>query len=291
MGVVATQTACGPLNRRFLMQMQGRTGVAASSSALIVLHDEGESAGQAPLTTRWWFGGLAQRERILLVYAHGGPRANDNPVPYDRSSVWQTDDDAHPAVNDFEYLRAIVDDLRVQREGPPDVPPQLLASNADVFLAGYGSGAMMALAAAARHPERYSGVAAFLPNRSLRPGELDLGAAARRAAGEHRLRSVLVALRAASDGANEDAVAIAAEWAAALGIDASSARASRHDPGIVRIDSNLTGAVALRVLRLSAEVDPFPLPGGIGEARAASQARPFFFDGPDAAWEFFQQRN
>ena len=83
------------------------------------------------------------------------------------AGVWQTDEGVHPAVDDHEYLRAIVDSLRERREGPPDAPQQLLAGDAEVFLAGYGSGAVMALAAAMQHPERYSGVAAFLTPRTV----------------------------------------------------------------------------------------------------------------------------
>jgi poly(3-hydroxybutyrate) depolymerase len=139
--VFEQQTRCGPLRRRYLLRMP--TGGTAGAPLLIVLNAAGQSAEQAPLETRWRFDDLAQHERAVLVYPNGSPslkKDEDEPI---HAGVWQIDDGAHPAVDDVAYLQAVVDDLRGRRG---------LDRAGDVFLAGYGSGAWMALAAAARRP-------------------------------------------------------------------------------------------------------------------------------------------
>jgi poly(3-hydroxybutyrate) depolymerase len=268
--VFTTETSCGSLTRRYLVRAPA--GDAASAPVLIVLHDAGQSAEQAQIITRWWFDDLAQRERAVLVYANGSQTVLRGQNAWLNAGVWQTDEGAHPAVDDSEYLRGIVDHLQ-EKTG--------LAQSGEVFLAGYGSGAVMALAAALRHPERYVGVAAFLPTRPLRSE--DLVGSPRPELGGGRLSSVFVALPAAGT----DASAIAVHWARALGSEAGAIRVTR-ERGIQRIDSSLASGVALRILRLSPEVDPFPVPGG-GDplTSTASRAGPFFLDGPGAAWDFF----
>jgi poly(3-hydroxybutyrate) depolymerase len=294
-GVVAMESACGQMNRRVLLQKL--EGTAASAAALILLHDAGQSPEQNVLySTRGWVNDLARRERFLLVFANGSPRVNGEPATGDRAEtdlyagVWQTDEGVHPAVDDHEYLRAIVADVRERREGPPDVPRQLLAADGEVFLAGYGSGAVMALAAALRHPERYSGVAAFLTPRTLPLAALARAGAPRRVLTDRRLRSVFVVLPPGSDDGAEDAVAVARHWAEVLGSELGAVRSTREPPGVQRIDARLEDGTALRILLLAARVDPFPLPGaGDGVVGAAARANPFFFDGARAAWEFLRQ--
>ncbi|MEO8182771.1 MAG: hypothetical protein ABI895_28390 [Deltaproteobacteria bacterium] len=271
--VFENETDCGPLKRRYLVRVPA--GDASSSPVLIVLHDAGETAEEAQLPTRWWFEDLAQRKRALLVYANGSQsvlRMVSGPI---NAGVWQTDEGAHPAVDDSEYLRGVVEQLREKRH----------LARGEVFLAGYGSGAVMALTAALRHPERYAGVAAFLPSRL--PWKEDLGAGPGPTERDRRLRSVFVAL---SDAPRTDASAIAVQWAAALGGEPGAIRVTWGKPGIQRVDSSLASGVALRIVRLSRGRDPFPAPGG-GELlpRKSSQASPTFFDGPGAAWEFFHQ--
>jgi predicted esterase len=299
--VFDTETAgCGPLKRRYLERVPPEA--AAPGAAWIVLHDAGQSAEAALLETRWWFGELARRTSTLLVYANGGPLDTSAPgapqvfpgaIALQRNAgVWQGDRGAHPAVDDVAYLHGIVDDLNAQRA---------LQKDSEVFLAGYGSGAVMALVAAMQHPEQYSGVAAFLP--SLSPGSAELrkalaSAVAPRVLGGARewrpavwaLRSIFIVLPST---AGKDPSALAEQWAGAFGAEPGAIHVMRQKPGLQRIDTKLGGdLVELRILLLSKQVDPFPLPGGGDEtARAASMARPFFFDGPGAAWDFFQRAN
>lgn len=270
--VVENQTDCGALKRRYLVRVPA--GEASSSSpVLIVLHDAGESAEAAQLPTDWGFDDLAQRERAVLVYANGSPSVLGTASGPINAGVWQTDEGAHPAVDDSEYLRGVVEQLQEKRQ----------LARGEVLLAGYGSGAVMALTAALRHPERYAGVAAFLPSRL--PWKEDLGGAPRRTKQGSRLRSVFVAL---PDAPRIDASAIAVQWAAALGSEPGAIRVTRAKPGIQQVDSSLASGVALRIVRLSRELDSFLVPGdGEPLPRKASKANPSFFDGPGAAWDFF----
>lgn len=266
-----TQTACGPLTRRYLV----RPGVAlaADPPMLIVLHDGGQSAEQAQMLTRWWFDEIAERKPVVLVYANGAPPTAPADVRWAHAGVWQTDAAAHPAVDDSAYLDAIVADVRA-RHG---------FTQGEVFLAGYGSGAAMALTAALRHVDRYAGVAAFLPSRAPLP--VDISARIGEP-GKYPLRSIFVAQRRSAD---ENPSNIPFEWAAMFGTEPGPVRVTRQKPGVRRIDSMLRGGVELRVVSLPDQVDPFPDPGGGDRlARAESERRPFFFDGPGAAWEFFQ---
>jgi poly(3-hydroxybutyrate) depolymerase len=283
-GVFETETArCGPLTRRYLVRPSSEQAPSSPSSpVLIVLHDAGQSPEQAQIATRWWFDDVSQRKFAVLVYANGAPILTQTGGPSLHVGIWQTDAAAHPAVDDFAYLQGIVRDLRAKRG----------LAQGEVFLAGYGSGAVMALAAALQHPDRYAGVAAFLPTRLPRKEELGAALSAPGqllppALGRHGLGSIFVAQPRA---AGENPSAVAFEWAALFGSEAGPVRVTRQKPGIRRIDSTLVGGVQLRILSLPKQVNPFPDPGGTDPlARAASEKRPDFFDGPGAAWEFFEQ--
>lgn len=288
-GVFETETAgCGPLTRRYLVRTSTEYApVSPVSPVLIVLHDGGESPEQAQNTTRWWFDDVTERKFAVLVYANGAPTLTQTVGPSPHAGIWQTDRAAHPAVDDVAYLQAIVQDLRAR----------LGLANGEIFLAGYGSGAVMALAAALQHPDRYAGVAAFLPARMPRKAELGAALSAPGqllplALGRHGLSSIFVAQRSVT-GENPSAVAF--EWAALFGTEPGALRVTRQKSGIRRIDTMLTHdkreLLPLRILSLPEQVDPFPAPGGMDRlARAASEKRPYFFDGPGAAWDFFEQQ-
>lgn len=268
-----TQTGCGPLTRRYLVRREVHA-LASAPPVLIVLHDGGQSAEQAQLLTRWWFDDLAQRKPLVLVYANGSPPATPADARWTHSGVWQTDAGAHPAVDDAAYLDAVVADLRAWRDLAPG----------EVFLAGYGTGATMALSAALRHPDRYAGVAAFLPSGA--PLAVDISPRLIQP-GLHPLRSLFVVQRRTKD---ENPSGIAFEWAALFGTEPGPVRVTRQKRGARRIDAALRGGVDLRVVSLPEQLDPFPGPGGGDRlAREESERRPYFFDGPGAAWEFFER--
>ncbi|MEY4545549.1 MAG: hypothetical protein RL685_1744 [Pseudomonadota bacterium] len=273
--VLQTETVgCGPLTRRYLVRVPAAPD--ASAPVLIVLHDAEHNPSKAQIETRWWFDDVTARESAVLVYANGSPSVGPamNAI---HAGVWQTDEGVHPAVDDSVYLQAIVDDLRDRRG----------LAQGEVFLAGYGSGAVMALSAALQHPDRFAGVAAFLPPRAPRPAELGSAPGVALAGGQQHLRSIFLTL---PETAGENPSALALKWAATFGSEAGPLRVTRQKPGISRIEATFASGVGLQISTLPPQVNPFPGPGGADPlSRAASARLPFFFDGPGAAWEFFKR--
>ena len=139
------------------------------------------------------------------------------------------------------------------------------------------------------------------PNRGARPVRARTGSGFRAAAAQlltvWASAAALDAELARTPAARRGVVA--REWAALFGTDLGAVHVTQQEPGVRRIDARLTAADApggarelmpLRILRLPEQVDPFPAPGGMDAlARAASEKRPHFFDGPGAAWDFFEQ--
>lgn len=151
---------CPPLVRRALIYVP--PGLI-DGPVLLVLHDGGDSAeGLRALQTQGSFEALAKRDNLIVVYANAAPTAGRFPS----SGFWQTDPGANRAIDDFAYLERVLE--RVDER----LPYKPAGFRPGVFLVGYGSGARLALEAAAQHPERYAGVAALLPdkiNRSRPP--------------------------------------------------------------------------------------------------------------------------
>ncbi|HEU4579582.1 MAG TPA: hypothetical protein VFS67_15090 [Polyangiaceae bacterium] len=160
---------CPELVRRTLSYVP--PGLTSSGRAVvIVLHDGGQSAESVrALQTQNSFEVLAARERFILVYANAAPALGHLP----NSGVWQSDPDANGGIDDFAYLARIVERLQKRR-----LLDNSRAASPDVYLVGYGSGARMALEAAARYPGRYAGVAALLPDKinAFRPPPRRAGA-------------------------------------------------------------------------------------------------------------------
>lgn len=152
---------CRALTRRYFLYQPSAVPAASRAPLIIVLHDSGDSAeGLRALQSQQSFEALADRERLLVVYANAGPGPATGRFP--NSGGWQTDPGANRALADEAYLARIWTDLRER---------QVIEGANDVYLVGYGGGGVMALEAAARHPELYDGVAALLPPRvsPLRP--------------------------------------------------------------------------------------------------------------------------
>jgi pimeloyl-ACP methyl ester carboxylesterase len=111
-------------------------------------------------------GGFCRSLTILMIHAREVglhevvyAKAMQEPRPSTPDIIvggWQTDAGAHPQVDDEAYLDRIVLDLA--RRG-------VIGGGNEVWLVGAGSGAVMALSAAAHHPERYAGVAALMAER------------------------------------------------------------------------------------------------------------------------------
>ena len=145
---------CGPLTRRYLEHLPPRLEARSSAPVLLVLHDAGESAeAMHAQRARLDFERVAEEKDAIVIYANAAPgHATDVAVP--NSGAWQTDSRTHLEVDDVEYLGGVLADLEVRH---------VIDGNNDVYLAGYGDGAAMALDAAVRS-SGYVGVAAFQPS-------------------------------------------------------------------------------------------------------------------------------
>lgn len=269
---------CGPLTRRYLA-LEGGLSPRSDAPILMLLHDAGRSAeDMRVLDTRWYFEALARERGVLLVYANAAPSAGMRPGVLN-SGIWQTDEGSHPLIDDVAYLELIVDDLKRRA---------VISGDNEVWLVGHGSAGTMALTAASRRPDVYSGVAALLP---------DGFAVAPPSGGAHRLSRVLFVTRGEPSQAwgGTDLQAAAEQWAHAVG------GAQRAAPGSVRV--RFTGAsgydrldltlgtspdAAVRVLMLEAGSDLFPLPGAADRlSLEAARRRPQFIDGAEQLWMFF----
>lgn len=154
---------CPPLVRRTLSYVPRGP---IRGPVLLVLHDGGDSAERVRTRqAQGSFEALAETHGIIVVYANAAPSAGRLP----NSGVWQTDPGVHRGIDDFSYLARIVERLGerglLYKPAAEELASLRAGSGPDVYLVGYGSGAQLALEAAAQHPERYTGVAALLPDK------------------------------------------------------------------------------------------------------------------------------
>lgn len=273
--------SCGSLPRHFLQLVPPGTPPIYRGPVLILLPGMGSPESLA-IETRWYFEGLAREKQAVTVYA----KALQEPRPSTPSVLvggWQTDTGAHPQVDDHEYLDRIILDL--SRRG-------IIGGGNEIWLVGKGSGAVMALAAAAHHPERYTGVAALSPQRlDIRPKqELSRPRMAR------RLSRVLFMIEGAPDDVFRGELETSAkQWARALGVTPSPSSLARRAvtsprvPGLHQIDIGTAenGAPGVRILTLDPGLDPFPPPGAADPVSlAASRQRPHAINGAEEVWKF-----
>jgi poly(3-hydroxybutyrate) depolymerase len=267
--------SCGPLERRYIELVPA--GVAPSSRApvLLVLHDTGRSAELMRLDSRGHFDDLAKREGLILVYANAAP-GPATVVERRNSGGWHTDEGTQREVDDEEYLERVLSDLVVRH---------VIDGNNDVYLVGYGGGAMLALHAAVRRPNAYAGVAAILPPK---PEAIDLPTHDERT----RLSRAFFMMdeRSTLDVANQ---ALIRRWGRAFGI-ARAMRQQHFQVGVRReargatveqldVAQPASGSAAVRMLVVAGGIDPFPA-GFAWHGRRASGAKPSGRQ-LDAAWD------
>jgi pimeloyl-ACP methyl ester carboxylesterase len=149
---------CPALVRSAVNYVPSTLSLPSRAPLLLFLHNGGDSAdsGVWPLRRQASLEALAEREGFIVVYANAAPAASR----FLKSGFWQTEPEgANRSIDDFAYLARVVE--RLEERGLVERS----AGGPDVYLVGYGSGARLALEAAARKPERYAGVAALLPDK------------------------------------------------------------------------------------------------------------------------------
>jgi pimeloyl-ACP methyl ester carboxylesterase len=275
-------SSCGPLPRHFLQLVPPGTPPVYRGRVLILIPGSPGSPETLALETRWYFEALARERKAVTVYA----KAMQEPRPSTPDIIvggWQTDAGAHPQVDDEAYLDRIVLDLA--RRG-------VIGGGNEVWLVGAGSGAVMALSAAARHPERYAGVAALMPERL---DALPASGLSGPRLGRRLERVLFVVQGRPADAWGAELEARSKEWALELGAPEGptpgSPRAvlSPRGAGVAQLDlgSGASGAPGVRVLMLEPGVDPFPPPGGADAlSLAASRQRPDAVNGAEEVWRF-----
>jgi poly(3-hydroxybutyrate) depolymerase len=269
--------SCGPVARRYLELAPRGVGSKSGAPVLIVLHDAGQSAEWARMDRRWHFDDVARREGFILVYANAAPGSATN-IQIGNSGSWQGDARTHPEVDDEDYLQRIVADLVLRH---------VIDGNNDVYLAGVGGGARMALMAAARQPQAYAGVAAFMPPeaQTIQPPTLEQPT---------RLARVLIVLDAKS---SLDATgALAHRWSRALGISAAirqrfwTLASNAPSPSkVLQMDAAMpaSGSAAVRLMVVDEPVAPFRVsPAGRQPMPDPDPSRPRAVDGARDAWAF-----
>ena len=272
--------SCGSLPRHFLQLVPPGTPPVYRGRVLILLPGLGSPESLA-IETRWYFDALAREKHAVIVYAKAlmEPRPS---APDILLGGWQTDAGAHPQVDDEEYLDRIV--LELTRRG-------VIGGGNEVWLVGTGSGAVMALSAAAHHPERYTGVAAFMGDR------VDAVPAAGLSGpplGRRLARILFVIEGRPEDVFGRELEARSKRWAIELGAP------ERHGPGAPRVVlsprgagvrqidiGSGPGAPGVRVLTFEGGADPFPPPGGADAVSlAASRQRPDAMNGAEEVWRY-----
>jgi pimeloyl-ACP methyl ester carboxylesterase len=238
---------CPALVRSAVNYVPSTLSLPSRAPLLLFLHNGGDSAedGAWPLRRQASLEALAEREGFIIVYANAAPAASR----FLTSGFWQTDPEgANRSIDDFAYLARVVE--RLEERGLVERS----AAGPDVYLVGYGSGARLALEAAARHPERYAGVAALLPDKinAFRPPP--------RRADTRLSRMLFVALQDGRPWAYWPGVpldmATLDEWAAAVGLPPLAFQQGLEPQPQARLGTVGSGDEATRLANAMSQASP-----------------------------------
>ena len=145
---------CGPIKRRYLSYIPSSLAPASDAPVVIVLHGIGADAeGMRDFVTRTRFETLADRDRFIVVYGNAAPGAGTVPER-PNGGGFRKDPSAQTQVDDFAYLRSIIDDLLARAA---------ISGKNPVFLTGLSDGGGMTHMAALHDPSRYQGIAPIMP--------------------------------------------------------------------------------------------------------------------------------
>lgn len=291
--------SCGAVTRRYLAYVPDRARGADGAPVLLVLHGSSADAeSMRDFMTQRRFEALADRDGFVVVYGNAVPGQVTTPsMP--NGGAWRFE--GSPEVDDHEYLKLVIEDLRAR---------SVLSGDSPLFLTGLSNGGGMVLHAAMEAPERYRGVAAIAPY---------VGAVAEQPERHSSWATtrVLIAYAEADPGMpspdyNRIIEPLPAAWATALGVDSAAVEApvqtdlpdrtvegesytgdapnalGTRDSRVTQID--FTGAgVAVRALDLGRAGHFWPVfehndpPDVLSRWGLRNQD----LDASDAVWEFF----
>lgn len=146
---------CGLVTRRYLVHVPASLPSATEAPVVIGLPGQGANAESLrEFQARGQFDKLAVSDGFVMVYGNGLP------TPYNFEGLANSGEfrseysDLSKEVDELEYLRLIIEDMKSR---------SLIRGDNRVFLVGHSNGGGLALSATQHHPERYAGVAAFMP--------------------------------------------------------------------------------------------------------------------------------
>jgi polyhydroxybutyrate depolymerase len=147
--------SCGLVTRRYLVHVPESLAAAAPVPVVIGLPGQGSNAESLrEFQAKGVFDQLADRDGFIMVYGNGLP------TPYNFAGLPNSGEfrseygQLSGGVDELDYLQRIVDDLQAR---------QLIRGDNPIYLVGHSNGGGLALSATRQHPERYAGVAAFMP--------------------------------------------------------------------------------------------------------------------------------
>ncbi len=144
---------CGTLVRRYLSYVPAELPDASDAPVLIALH--GSSANAESFhddMARGRLDELAERDGFVVVYGNAAPGQHTDPELI-HSGAWRQSNYDDGEVDDVEYLRLIIEDLKRR---------DIIDGNNAVYLTGISNGGGMVLEAAKRYPDRFAGIAPFM---------------------------------------------------------------------------------------------------------------------------------
>ena len=153
---------CGDLTRRYLSFVPKHLERRTSAPVLLVLHgSEANAESMQQYQTRGRFDQLATRDGFIVVYGNAAPGAHMDASPaFPNTGSWRQAFYDDGAIDDVEYLLAVLDDLRSRGVTNGENP---------VYLTGISNGGGMVLEAAKRAPERFRGIAPLMAYDGTQP--------------------------------------------------------------------------------------------------------------------------
>ncbi|HKO46473.1 MAG TPA: hypothetical protein VJV79_02040 [Polyangiaceae bacterium] len=294
---------CGPVTRRYLSYIPKALAPGSDAPVLIVLHGLGADAeSMRSFVTQERFETLAERDGFIVVYGNAAPGAA-TVAERPNGGGFRKDLSGQSQVDDFAYLRQIIDDLAARGA---------ISGKNPVFLSGLSDGGGMVHLAALHDPTRYRGLAALMPY----PGSTVAMPAASRG---FALRRVLLGYSLTDPGMPagyaEQLAPLGPAWAAALGFSSAEQSAPRTSAlpdrvnegadyrgtlsnALLTRDSHAeqldygsdTATVRVRVLRFdhAGHLWPVPNPPDREQEIAEFGLRNRDLDMSDVVWEFFR---
>ena len=196
---------CGQLIRRYISYIPNRLEPRTQAPILIMLHGSNANAESArTFQARDRFDKLAERDGFIVIYGNAAPGSHTSPDPeFPNTGAWRQAYFDDGQVDDVQYLSQIVTDLTSRG---------VIDGSNPLLLAGISNGGGMVLEAARRMPNRFRGIAAFMPYDGEQPEPVPASNSKR----------VLIAYGiddpGMSDGYHKTLASLPASWAAAIGI-------------------------------------------------------------------------